>query len=188
MVPAAVNWHLAALSVTSKSHKETNQRVVLVSQGRGFPLPGGKTGWPGNASLEAFSGLQVSEHAKMEVVLQQFSIFSLLCFAQHPMALKPEEKSEKRSAYFLSPIPYAIYLSHIPSYSLLLYRKEISWALYDSSKGESQPCELPTWGWTGKWDLLLTKDWVKTSTVHPTLRYCWKEHISRRPQLKLWKT
>lgn len=77
--------------------------------------------------------------------LEQFSIFSLVGFMQHPMALKPEVKREEKSKMpVFSPAFYAVHLSHITSYSLLLYRKQISAALYAANKGGSQPCKAPT--------------------------------------------
>lgn len=55
---------------------------------------------------------------------EQFSIFFLLGFMQHPMALKSEDKGEEKwKVHILSPILYAVHLSHILSYSLLLYRE-----------------------------------------------------------------
>lgn len=95
---------------SSGCRKQKSQRDhPKVSQRTGFPLPGEKAGWPGNAPLEAFSGLQVSNCATGEVVLKQSSIFSLLCFAQHPMASKSEGKREKRNACFLSyPLCYPL--------------------------------------------------------------------------------
>lgn len=72
---------------------------------------------------------------------EQFSIFSLLGFMQHAMALKPEDKGEEKwEVPIFSPILYAVHLSHISSYSLLLYRKETSAALYAANK----PCKPPT--------------------------------------------
>ena len=112
-----------------------------MSQETGSPLPGGKPGWLGGAPPSAFPGLQV-QCVQKGMFPEQFSIFSLLGFMQHPMRLKPEDKGEvKWTVYIFSPILYAVHLSHIPSYSLLLYRKEISAAMYAAEKGGSQPCK-----------------------------------------------
>lgn len=63
------------------------------------------------------------------------------------MALKVEDKGEeKRKAHILqfSPILYDFHLSHISSYKLLLYRKEISAASYSTNQAGSQLCKPPT--------------------------------------------
>lgn len=72
----------------------------------------------------------------------QFPLFSLLGIMQHPVALKPEVKGQKNGEYVCS-AQFFMPVSH-PSYSLLLYRKEISAALYAAAKGGSQPCKAPT--------------------------------------------
>lgn len=113
------------------------------SQGTGFPLPGEKPAWPGNAPLEASYGLQVSKCAKRQFALKQFSVFSFLCFAQHLKALKPEENCEKGSECFLSnplcnpPVPH-------PFLIIASLQKRDFRSIIGCWKGESQPCKLLT--------------------------------------------
>lgn len=100
---ASGTWYLAALGVTSSSPKGIpRERLPSARREPCMETP----------LWRHFLDYTFPSVQKGEVVLKQFSVFSRLCFAQHPMALKPKEKSEKGSSSFLSnpfcypPVPY----------------------------------------------------------------------------------
>lgn len=171
--------------------QSTDMRQLWVSQAKvtkrpakGIPrdrLPSARReSWMGrkcpSGGILLTTGFQVCKRQSCSQTVLHF-LPPVLCTTSH--GFKTRREKWKGKMHVFSPIPCAIHLSHILSHSLLLIRKGISGTLWDARK-------MP-WGWTEKWELPLRKDWVKTSTVYPTLCYCWKEHMSSHPQLKIWK-